>query len=219
MFIVEASYPRDFYRESLDGRFVENLLNTMRVENKGRIVLTPRYFRTAVTEAITGGYDILHVSCHGDRHGIDVASVEHPLSWNEFADFFHGIGRDLPALVMSSCCGAASGISRAFEQCRHRPPFIFGSTEKLGYSEYCAAWALLYHRFKKDRFSRSRTARALDTAMTAMEQISAVVNYSFLYRRWDEEEQRYLRYPHSDASYSVVKDARLTRGRQCFEGI
>jgi hypothetical protein len=203
VYIVEASSTADFYDQSLDGRSAQNLLNTICVPNEFRMALTPTYLQKAIEEASAGGFDILHLSCHGDKEGTGIFVVNKFLPWPEFARLFRQIEGNAPALVMSSCCGAASGISSAFEDCRIQPPFIFGSTAVLGYSEYCAAWAILYHRLINDGVSK-------DSAMTAMEHINAVVHDSFIYRRWDEEERKYKKWPRTGYSYEVqeVKNAR-----------
>jgi len=195
VYIIEASSPKDFFDRSLDGLATENLLNTMGVTNKVRFVLTRAFLKRAVEEA--SAYSIVHVSCHGNNSGIAVGNLSGQLNWPEFAMLFQ-CRAEAPYLVMSSCCGAASGIGSAFEASGVRPPIIFGSTEVLGYSEYSAAWAVLYHRFVCDGLSK-------DTAQTALKQINAVVHDSFLYRRWDEERECYRSFPPADAIYTVTR--------------
>jgi hypothetical protein len=119
VFIAEASNANDFYQETLDGKSVQNLLNTIGVENQFRMVLSPRNLQKAIKEASAGCYDIFHLSCHGDDDGIVV--VDDRLNWSDFAQRFRRIKGDPPALVMSSCCGATSGIRRAFENSGAHP--------------------------------------------------------------------------------------------------
>lgn len=66
------------------------------------------------------------------------------------------------ALVTSSCCGASSGIERAFKRQVRRPKIIFGSTDKLYPIQYVAAWSILYYRFETDGFKISAAKRAVD---------------------------------------------------------
>jgi hypothetical protein len=194
VFIAEANNPEDFYHEHLDGKTVQTLLNTIHVKNEFHMVLSPQYLETAIREAVEGGFDIFHLSCHGDDDGIAV--VDNSLNWDTFAGYFQGIDDALPALVMSSCCGAARGIIDAFEGCSARPPFIYGSTEPLGYSQYCAAWAVLYHRLLTDGILK-------DAAQEAMEQVNAVVHDSFRYWRWDDKKNMYRRWPREGYTYRV----------------
>ncbi len=197
VFIVESSYPRDFYHESLDGLSVKSLLNTIWVDCELRMVLNGAYFRRAIREAAEKEYTVLHLSCHGDENGIAFTDNSQP-TWDEFAQMFQVLPSVPPVLVMSSCCGADGDIGRAFKRRTKRPKIIFGSTKALTYSEYCTAWAILYHRFKCDGANRK-------TAMTAMRQISAVVNDSFVYRRWDSQSGFYRHFPPRDARY-IIKE-------------
>lgn len=97
---------------------------------------------------------------------------------------------------MSACCGASSGIGKAFQEIDERPTIIFGSTEALDFSEYAVAWSILYHRFKTDGIRKP-------TAQLALQQITAVVHELFIYRRWDEKKKAYLRYPSSNKTFEV----------------
>lgn len=193
--VVEANNPEDFYRERLDGRGVHTLLDAMQVKSELRMVLRPKYLRAAIIRAARD-FDVLHLSCHGDEDGISIVDAD--LSWEEFVDLFRDTPHDLPALVLSSCCGASSDITRAFATSAKRPRIIFGSTEALTYGDYCVAWAILYNRFRTNGVSR-------DSARQAMKQINAVVHQSFVYRRWDEQTKRYLKYPRSGEKYEVAK--------------
>jgi hypothetical protein len=44
---------------------------------------------------------------------------------------------------------------------------------------------------------------SFDSAQLAMEQISAVVDNSFIYRRWSDEKGRYLKWPRSDSEFRL----------------
>ena len=163
------------------------LLNTMGIKSTLSYVLDLDHLRRAIAECIDGKYQILHLSCHGDEKGIALADNHQP-TWVEFAGAFQDMSASPIALVMSSCCGASSGIGRAFEDQARHPRIIFGSTDKLGFSQYAAAWAVLYYRFRTDGFK-------ISAAKTALEQIADVVHSSFVYRRRDESTKRCLRYP------------------------
>jgi len=197
--VAEASYPKDFYNQTLDGVSAHNLLQTMHVHAEMHLVITPHFLKEAIEKASRENFNIIHLSCHGDDDGIDVGlpRKDHSLVWSKFVELFQNVEAEVPALVMSTCCGAASGIYKAFSVCKKRPDFIFGSTKELGYSKYAVAWAILYHRMARDGVCR-------DTARLALEQINAVVDRSFIYRRWSEEEEKYLKWPSSESKFRVI---------------
>ncbi len=97
---------------------------------------------------------------------------------------------------MSACCGASSGIGRAFAKVQLRPDIIFGSTDARSYHDYAVAWAILYRIFLLRGVHRD--------AAQALAHINAVVNPKFKYRRWDDREGEYLTFPGRSASYGVV---------------
>jgi hypothetical protein len=193
--IAESSYPRDFYNRELDGNSVASLLSTICVEHELRYVLDFPHFEKAIKESIEKRCQIFHLSCHGDATGIALANNYQP-TWDEFAQAFQQNEVAPPVLVMSSCCGAASQIGRAFEKQARRPKIIFGSTEPLNFSQYAVAWSILYHRFKTDGLVKS-------AARTALQHITATVHRSFVYRRWSGDQGKYLTYPASGLTYEV----------------
>lgn len=194
--IIEASHPDDFFEENLDGVSTHHLLNTMQVEHRLRTVLTLSYLKKAIAEA--GGYDVLHLSCHGNSKGIGLPD-DTDLSWQEFADLFPKNDAS-PALVMSACCGGSKIVATAFENHKHPPSFIFGSEKSLGFDTYAAAWALLYRTLGRKGLSK-------EVGQDAMEEITAVFHSSFVYRRWDADENGYLRYPGKDRRFVITAEA------------
>lgn len=196
VYIVEASNSEDFFDQSLDGVSVHSFFNTIGIDSKLRMVLNKKYLKKAVGEAIEDGFDVLHLSCHGNDDGIALSDKTN-LSWVEFAALFPRFDK-APALVMSSCRGAVKGISNAFVDKRHPPPFIFGSEKTLRYDTYAAAWALLYRQLSRHGLSR-------ETGQEAMEHIIAVFHISFVYRRWDDKARKYLQYPSKHSKYEVVR--------------
>jgi hypothetical protein len=164
------------------------------------MVLTSQYLQQGIRDATSSknGFNILQLSCHGNDNGIQVGGGDF-LTWPDFVRLFRDEAGEVPAaLVMSSCCGATSGIVEAFEASTKRPQIIFGSPESLEYSDYCTAWSILYHRAKTDGISP-------DTTNTALEQINAVLRQDFLCWRMDYKHTRYERYPRSGASFEVVE--------------
>jgi len=179
----------------LDGLSVSSLLKTIGIENSVRLVLDLEHFHKAIEEAVDGEFNVFHLSCHGSDDGIALTDNTQP-SWDEFVGAFQNVKRAPPVLVMSSCCGAASGLSDAFKNQKNRPKIIIGSTDSLEYSEYAVAWSILYHRFQTGGLKRS-------VAKIALQQITAVSHKSFVYRRWDDEGEKYLNYPGKNRTFEV----------------
>lgn len=194
--IIESSYPKDFYNRQLDGIAAQGLLNILEIRNQLRMVLNLKYFNEALHEAKRDGFHVIHLSCHGDKDGIALANNCQP-TWADFAKLFLESDFAPQALVMSSCCGAASGIGDAFaESAKKRPEIIFGSKDKRTYGEYAVAWALLYHQFLAGGVTKP-------SAQMALKQISATVGDTFLYRRWDSRLKKYRMFPRKGAKYKV----------------
>jgi len=197
VFIIESSYPKDFYRQKLDGIAAQGILNILSIPNELRFALDHEHFEKAIADAKTLNSTVIHLSCHGDQDGIALANNYQP-SWTKFADLFQENKWCPKALVMSSCCGATSGIRGAFKIKAKKPEIIFGSSDERSYGEYTVAWAILYHRFKKDGIDK-------DSAQQALKEIHAVVSDKFLYRRWDASQHEYRSYPRKSEKYEITK--------------
>jgi len=102
---------------------------------------------------------------------------------------------------MSACCGAASGLGRAFAKAKKRPSIIIGSRDKRPPADYVAAWSLLYRAFRRSGIDQ-------EVAQKVLEAICAVVHKNFRYLRWSEKKQRYLQYPGTGKRYRVRKRKR-----------
>jgi hypothetical protein len=89
-------------------------------------------------------------------------------------------------------------LAKAFSNVQKRPKIIIGSTDERYPADYVAAWTLLYRRFKRSGINR-------DAAQDVLEQICAVVHKNFRYFRWDEERERYLRYPGTGRRFDVIE--------------
>jgi hypothetical protein len=196
VFIIESSYPKDFYNQQLDGIAAQSLLNILRIPNRFRVVLDLKYLRKALREAAKDDeFDVIHLSCHGGEDGIVLAD-DSPVKWPQFASLFDEADCAPSALVMSSCCGAAGGIGHAFQSVEAGPGIIFGSKDERSYGEYAAAWALLYHRFQVAGVTK-------DAAQEALRQINATIGDTFVYRRWDSSKKKFLSYPRQGIKYAV----------------
>jgi hypothetical protein len=118
------------------------------------------------------------------------------LSWATFAGYFQGGGYCPDALVISACKGASTGIGEAFASRDRRPKIIFGSITNRAYDDYAVAWAILYRRFGRSGVHR-------EAAQKALRDICATVHHSFVYRRWDDEREKYLKFPFTGIEYEV----------------
>jgi hypothetical protein len=48
VFIIESSYPKDFYNQRLDGLVAQNLLNTMAIPNELKLAVDREFFEKAI---------------------------------------------------------------------------------------------------------------------------------------------------------------------------
>jgi hypothetical protein len=195
--IAESSHPEDFYNHELDGPATYQLLKLLGLSPELRYVLDRQRLRAAIQLATSQKTQIFHLSCHGDARGIELADGEE-IGWSTLAGYFESGPYCPDALVMSACCGASSGIAKAFARKASRPKIIFGTTEERGYSQFAVAWAILYRRFKLSGVRREAARRAL-------RDICAVAHPSFLYRRWDDDKGRYLIYPGEGVEYLATE--------------
>lgn len=204
VFIIDSNYPEDHFDDSADGRITQHILKALNIKADLRLALDRRHFEKAVARSTKAGCDVIHVSTHGNDEGIalcnDVRGGKEPegYEWEGFVDLFQGPHDAPKALVMSSCNGAAKGLGIAFTSVPRRPRIIIGSTDKRWPADYVAAWALLYRRFKRSGIKRA-------TAQGALSDICAVVHKNFRYLRWDDDRERYLRFPGTGARFDVIE--------------
>ena len=196
VFIIESSYPKDFYKHQLDGIAAQGILNILGIRNELRFALDREHFEKAIADAKIQNCTVVHLSCHGDEDGIALTNNYQP-SWDKFADLFQHHEWIPKALVMSACCGATSGIRDAFRNKPKKPGIIFGSSDGRSYGEYTVAWAMLYRRFKRDGINK-------DSAKLALKEIHAVVSDKFLYRRWSASRDSYVSYPGKGEKYAIT---------------
>jgi hypothetical protein len=199
--IIESASPEDFYDNQLDSNSTSQLLRLLDIDFEMRIALDRHQLSRALKSAHDGDFDVIHLSCHGDEHGIQVADGK-CINWEPLGSLFQKRKSTPDALVMSACCGAASGIGDAFAKIKRRPDIIFGSTDERCYHDFAVAWAILYRVFLLRGVNR-------DAAQQALAHINAVVRPTFRYRRWDDAKGKYLVFPGKAATYGVVDLAEL----------
>ncbi|QDP24069.1 hypothetical protein [Bradyrhizobium cosmicum] len=195
--IIEASYPKDFYKDQLDGHVTRALTRLLGVQSDLLYALDKPHFEKAIAHAAKGDYDVVHISCHGDEIGIAVTNNK-PINWPEFVGLFCKHNCNPRALVMSSCCGATDELANEFEKVPNGPYIIFGSIDERNYNEYAVAWTILYNLFKTKGVHR-------DVAMEALRAIKAVAHNNFRYLRWKDNKKKYVQYPPEGRRYVVME--------------
>lgn len=204
VYVINSNYPEDHFFERADGIIVQHVLRALGIRADLKLALDRDLFRKAIVRAIKAACDVIHVSTHGDEHGIAVCNdvrrsrLPQGFDWREFVELFQGAGEPPQALVMAACNGASSNLAKAFSNVSKRPKIIIGSTDERHHADYVAAWALLYRRFKRSGIKR-------DAAQEVLGQICAVVHKNFRYLRWDEDRERYLRYPGVGRQFDVIE--------------
>jgi hypothetical protein len=204
VYVIDSNYPEDHFLERADGIIVQHVLRALGIRADLKLALDRDHFRKAIVRATKAGCDVIHVSTHGNEDGIAVCNdirgsrLPQGFEWPEFVELFQGHDEPPGALVMAACNGASSKLAKAFSNVPKRPKIIIGSTDERYPADYVAAWALLYRRFKRSGINR-------DAAQEVLEQICAVVHKNFRYFRWDEERERYLRYPGTGQRFDVIE--------------
>jgi len=195
--IIEASYPKDFYRGQLDGHVTQALTRLLGIKSDLVYALDKSHFEKAIAHAANGDYDVVHVSCHGDDVGIAVTNNS-PINWPDFVELFRKYKCNPHALIMSSCCGATDDLANEFEKIPYGPYIIFGSIDERNYNEYAVAWTILYNLFKTKGVHR-------DVAMEALRAIRAIVHNNFRYLRWKDDKKEYVQYPPEGRRFVVME--------------
>jgi hypothetical protein len=190
VFVAESVSAKDFYNRDWEGRAVEEIVRLLSGRTSYRIVMTSALLRKAIESASEREYDIFHLSCHGDREGIQLTDKTE-IDWNELADLFQEAKPMPRALILSSCVGGDSGIAHAFKKRRRRPNVIFGAEasgkkDVLTFPGACISWPILYTELL-------RRGMSPDVFKDAINKMNSVTPHQFVYRRWNEG--RYLRYP------------------------
>jgi hypothetical protein len=195
LIIIEASNSKDFFDNRLDGLLTQHLANLLNIKTKLLYALDDYHLGQAIKFAALSKSNVMHPSCHGDKHGIAVTDKNN-IDWPSFVKLFDINKYSPQALVMSSCCAADNSLARAFRKVKARPDIIFGSTDERYYNEYAVAWTILYNLFRNKGVEQTVAQEALGC-------ISAIVHPSFKYLRWDEDHQNYRGYPRADQRFEV----------------
>jgi hypothetical protein len=192
VFIAESLSHKDFYNRDWEGHTAEEIVRLLKGRTCYRIVLNPKLLRRAFKEAGENGYDVFHLSCHGDEEGVRVSNGT-DISWRQLADYFQEAKQAPPILVLSSCIGGDAEVARAFNEHSRRPTIIFGAeatdeTDLLTLPGACISWSILYSVLAADGMTP-------DAFKEAVAKMNKVTPHQFVYRRWDDKRKSYARYP------------------------
>lgn len=186
VFLIESLDSADFYERRLDGHAANEILKILDVRTEYRIAFTRSLVERAIAEAASGDFDVLHFSSHGNGEGVCLTN-EIRLSWTEFVEVIKPASGPTKALVMATCRGGDTELTKALTSAGVVFGWVFGSTaERVTFSDSCLAWSILYNRLVDHGFKR----KALQTTLTA---INAAIAGDFVYRRWNGK--KYLYYP------------------------
>jgi hypothetical protein len=194
-FVAESGSPEDLYHGHREGHVVEEIVRLLDGKTSYKIVMNMPLLCRAIKLASANSYDIFHLSCHGDKEGIQLGGKT-DISWKKLAECFQEAAGHMPkALVISSCAGGDVGIARAFKHCRRRPDVIFGAEgmgeDVLTFPGACTTWPILYTKLATCGMTR-------DAFKDAVDKMNHITSHRFVYRRWKQD--RYLRHPPQTAS-------------------
>jgi hypothetical protein len=189
VFIAESVFAQDFYKNNCEGQVVEAIARVLHWESEYKIAMNRKTLCSAIKAASEDGYDIFHLSCHGDEDGIQLTD-ETELSWDELAESFQDLEGTPEAFVLSSCVGGDAGVARAFRNHKLRPTVIFGAEAKephlITFPGACISWPILYTTLARMGLTRDAFKDAVGT-------MNRITKHKFVYRRWHEGQ--YRRYP------------------------
>jgi hypothetical protein len=194
VFIAESVRAEDFYEGRTDGFAANEVLKIQQVRTSYKIIFDKAHLVRAIHDAFDGGFEVLHISAHGNQAGISLSNGKF-VTWLDLASLLRIFGgtpkKAHRILVVSSCMGGYVGLSKALQERLVAFRFIFGSTANrgVGFTHSCLAWSILYNRFvelESQRFNRAELRTTLDS-------VNKVVPGDFVYRRWNGAV--YLRYP------------------------
>jgi hypothetical protein len=187
--IAESVFAKDFYKNNREGQVVEAIAHVLHWQSEYKIALDKSHLCKAIKVAAQDGYDIFHISCHGDADGIQLTD-ETEVSWDDLADCFQGLNHIPKALVISSCVGGDSGVAHAFRSKKLRPTVIFGAEaqdpNEITFSGACISWPILYTLL-------ARTGLTPEAFKEAVAKMNLITKHEFVYRRW--QDGKYRRYP------------------------
>lgn len=186
IFIAESVDPADFYAGNGERHVVRALAEVLHWKASYKIALDSDTLRQAIAHAANSRYDIFHLSCHGDKVGIQLSNPTE-LSWDELADCFQDAQHTPRALVVSSCVGGDAGVARAFSTRKRRPAVIFGAegtkARRIIFPGACISWPILCTALARAGVTR-------EAFKDAVAKMNLITKHQFVYRRWQEGEYR-----------------------------
>ena len=164
VYVVESPSDTDFYHRRNEGDALVQSLRLNGIDCVVRCAISHEAFSAALQiglkeeiAAHASRLPLLHISCHGNAHGIRLSSGER-VTWDELSSLLHPINLDLNnrlVVAMSSCEGY-SGIRMAMKTDDSPLPFfaLIGSWENPTWSDTVVAFSAFYHHLQKGRHVR-----------------------------------------------------------------
>ncbi len=138
----------------------------------------------------------LHLSAHGNNHGVMVGGDSLP--WSDLAAAVSPVitaQYDGPCVIVLSCCLAENqAITKAIEKAvasgdQIKPPrFLFCTEGEVTWDSAAVAWAIFYHLLPKADLDDKASVQAI------LDSIKKVGVADLLYFRWDKATTKYLKY-------------------------
>lgn len=189
VFIAESNNPDDFYHGRLDGFAANEVLKVREISSVYKLVFNIEMLKKSIEEARVLNVDIFHLSCHGDKDGIQLCDGKE-ISWKELVQLFSDFANSKKVLVISSCMGGHQGLAEAFMKETDKFGYICGSTaEYVTFHSSCLAWSILYNVLANNDSSEK------ESFQDAINKINSVLDGKFVYRRWAEKSKKYLFFP------------------------
>lgn len=185
VYIIESLRAKEFYDHCLDGAAANEMLKLLDVRSQYRVALDRKHLEKAISDAVRGDFEVIHLSAHGDRAGVELTDGDE-ISWEELAEMLRPAAGPKKSLVMATCKGGDKKLAKALRKSGVLFGYVFGSTAKtVTFSDSCLAWSILYNRLVDHGFKRG----ALIPTLTA---INAAIEGDFVYRRWTGKRYRYF---------------------------
>ncbi len=177
VYIIESLRAVEFYERCLDGFAANEMVKLLGVRSEYRHALDRKHLKRAIDEAAAGDFEVIHLSAHGDRAGVELTDGTQ-LGWAELAEMLRPAAGPTKSLVMATCEGGDAKLAKALQKSCVMFGYIFGSTaESVSFPDSCLAWSILYNRLVDHGFER-------DALQTTLEAVNAAIEGDFVYRRW-----------------------------------
>jgi len=161
VYIVESPSPANIQQKQIEGPLLGQALHlagvSYRLHRAKTIAGLKRILKSSIPEDLRkhhedGHFVIIHISCHGDVHGIELTDGS-SLNWDELYPWLADINYETKGslvLCMSSCHGAFSSLA-AMENVELPFRAVVGSDFEPTWSETAVGFACFYHLLQRGK--------------------------------------------------------------------